>query len=115
MVDYPAPTAEPAGRDIWLDSETADWTPARAIEFRVKSESPTRLSMSFLDRNGVAYTAWTDIEPGEWRAVRIPFSGIRPNPYFQPPGAKTGASMDIGHVGGFGLAPQGRTSTAHYQ
>jgi hypothetical protein len=108
-VDYPAPTADPAGRDIWLDSETADWTPARTIEFRVKSDSAMRLSISFVDRNGVAYTSWTDIEAGDWRAVRIPFSEIRPNPYFQPPGAKLGASMDISNVARLGFAPQTRS------
>jgi len=42
--------------------------------------------------------------------VRIPFAEIRPNPYFQPPGAKIGVPMDIGAVERFGFAPQGRTS-----
>lgn len=110
VVNYPAPTADPAARDIWLDSETANWTQARTIEFRIKSDSATRLSLSFLDRNGVAYTAWTNVEPGEWRAVQLPFAEIRPNPSFQPPGAKVGASMDISRVERLGFAPQGRTS-----
>ena len=53
----------------------------------VKADSALRLSVSFLDQNGVAYTAWADVVPGDWRTVELPFEQIRPNPYFQPPGA----------------------------
>lgn len=106
LVEYPAPTGNPAGRDVWCDAETQDWTPARAISFRVKPDHATRLSVSFLDRNRVAYTSWTDLQGGEWQAVRISFDEIRPNPYFQPPGAKTGAPIDVSEVMRIGFAPQ---------
>jgi hypothetical protein len=38
--------------------------------------------------------------------VRIAFADIRPNPYFQPPGAKTGAPIDVSAVERIGFAPQ---------
>jgi len=38
--------------------------------------------------------------------VRIPFAEIRPNPYFQPPGAKTGTPLDVSDVKWIAFAPQ---------
>jgi hypothetical protein len=35
---------------------------------------------------------------------------MRPNPYFQPPGAKTGAPLDVSAVTFIAFAPQDRTS-----
>ena len=98
FVAYPAPTADPAGRDVHCDAENHDWTGGRAISFHVKPAQPMRLSVSFLDRNRVAYTAWTELKGGVWQQVRIPFDEIRPNPYFQRPDAKTGASLDVSAV-----------------
>lgn len=106
-IEYPAPTDDPAGRDVWCDAQHRDWTLGRAIAFRAKPDRPVRLSLSFLDRNQVAYTSWTDLEGGVWQTVRIPFDQIRPNPYFQPPGADTDAPIDVGDVAEFGFAPQG--------
>src|SRR5688572_18185471 len=91
LVEYPAPTGDPAGRDVWCDAAVQDWTPGRAISFRVKPGDAMRLSVSFLDRNRVAYTSWTELQGDVWQTVRIAFDEIRPNPYFQPPGATTGA------------------------
>jgi hypothetical protein len=109
LVEYPAPTGDPAGRDVRCEAEDQDWTIGRAISFQVKPAAPLRLSVSFLDRNSVAYTAWTDLQGGVWQAVRIPFADIRPNPYFQPPGAKTGAPLDVGDVKWIAFAPQDRS------
>src|SRR5215510_8110757 len=53
IVDYPAPTGDPAGRDVQCAAEHQDWTAGRAIEFQIKSAHPLRLSVSFLDRNHV--------------------------------------------------------------
>ena len=69
-----------------------------------------RLSVSFLDRNRIAYTAWTELKGGAWQLVRIPFDEIRPNPYFQPPDAKTGASLDVSAVGSIAFAPHDQTA-----
>jgi hypothetical protein len=110
FVEYPPPTGDPAGRDVWCDSENHDWTAGRAISFRVKPDHALKLSVSFLDRNRVAYTSWTELRGGEWQTVRIPFDEIRPNPYFQPPGAKTGAPIDVSEVMGIGFAPQDQTA-----
>jgi hypothetical protein len=106
LVEYPAPTSDPAARDVWCDAENVDWTRGRAISFQVRSEHDLRLSVSFLDRNGVAYTSWTDLLGETWQTVRIPFDEIRPNPYFQPPGAKKGAPIDVSEVRHIGFSPQ---------
>jgi hypothetical protein len=106
VVEYPAPTGNPAGRDVWCDAEHSDWTSGRAISFQVKPDHAVRLSVSFLDRNRVAYTSWTEPQGAVWQTVRIPFDQIRPNPYFQPPGANTSAPIDVSEVVRLGFAPQ---------
>jgi len=105
-VDYPAPTGTPAGRDVWCDAENTDWSAGKAISFQIKADHPMRLSMSFIDRNGVAYTSWVDVAGNTWQPARIAFDAIRPNPYFQPPGAKKGAPIDVSEVARIGFAPQ---------
>src|SRR5262245_35818874 len=106
FVDYPPPTADPASRDVQCDAEVHDWTAGRAVSFHVKPGQSSRLSVSFLDRSRVAYTAWADLKGGVWQEVRIPFDEIRPNPYFQFPDAKTGAPIDVSAVKGIAFAPQ---------
>jgi len=66
--------------------------------------------VSFVDRSGVVYTAWKNLTSGTWQTVRIPFDEIRPNPFFQPPGAKTGAALDVRDVKFIAFAPQDKTS-----
>jgi hypothetical protein len=80
------------------------------MSFQIKPAQALRLSVSFVDRNRVAYTAWRDLNGGVWQAVRIAFDEIRPNPYFQPPGARLGAPIDVSEVGWIAFAPQDRTS-----
>jgi hypothetical protein len=109
VVDYPAPTDDPAGRDVQCDASARDWTGGRAIAFQVKPAHALRLSVSFFDRNGVVYTSWSDLREG-WQSVRIAFDDIRPNPYFQPPGARLGAAIDVSDVKFIAFAPQDRTS-----
>ena len=110
IVEYPLPTGDPAGRDVQCAAEHRDWTAGRAIEFQIKSAHPLRLSVSFLDRNHVVYTAWRELKGGVWQQVRIPFDEIRPNPFFQPPDAKTGAPLDVSDVKFIAFAPQDQTS-----
>jgi hypothetical protein len=69
-----------------------------------------RLSVSFFDRNRVVYTSWADLKEGVWQPVRIAFDDLKPNPYFQPPGAKLGGPIDVSDVGWIAFAPQDRTS-----
>jgi Carbohydrate binding domain (family 11) len=95
---------------VQCDAENQDWTAGRAISFQIKPAHAVRLSVSFLDRNLVAYTNWMELTGGTWQRVRIPFSEIRPNPYFQPPGAKTGAPLDVSEVKGIAFAPHDQTS-----
>jgi hypothetical protein len=109
IVEYPPPTADPAGRDVQCDAEIRDWSAGRAISFQIKPVHPMRLSVSFLDRNRVVYTAWTDLKGG-WQWVHVRFDEIRPNPYFQPPGAKAGAPLDVSDVTFVAFAPQDKTS-----
>ena len=106
LVDYPGPTKDPAGRDVRCAARNQDWTGGRAISFQAKPAHAMRLSVSFVDRNGVVYTAWTNLTAGVWQTVRIPFDEIRPNPFFQPPGAKTGAALDVSDVKFVAFAPQ---------
>jgi hypothetical protein len=108
MVDYPAPTTDPAGRDVQCDAEARDWTGGRAMAFQVKPAHALRLSVSFIDRNGVVYTSWSDLKEG-WQWVQIAFDSIRPNPYFQPRGAKLGGPIDVSDVKFIAFAPQDKT------
>jgi hypothetical protein len=39
---------------------------------------PGELSVSFLDRNHVAYTTWIDLTGGVWQTVRLPFDQMQP-------------------------------------
>jgi hypothetical protein len=105
-VEYPPRTSDPAGRDVQCTAENQDWTGGSAIAFQIKPERAVRLSLSFVDRNRVAYTAWTELKGAVWQAVRIPFAGIRPNPFFQPPGAKSGSPIDVSDVRFIAFAPQ---------
>ena len=109
IVDYPAPTGDPAGRDVSCDAENRDWRAGSALSFRIKPSHAVKLSVSFLDANGVAYTSWTDLQGGVWQTVRIPFDRIRPNPYFQPPDAKQGAAIDVNDVSSVAFAPHDET------
>ena len=106
LVDYPVQGKDPGGRDVWCVAKNRDWTTGRAISFQVKPDDDLRLSLSFLDRNRVAYTAWRELKGGVFQLVRIPFDEIRPNPFFQPPGARTGGPIDVSDVGEIGFAPQ---------
>ena len=110
IVEYPAPTADPAGRDVQCTAQSQDWTAGHAISFQAMPAHDLRLSVSFLDRNRVVYTAWTDLKGGVWQPVRVPFDAIRPNPFFQPPDAKTGAPIDVSDVKFIAFAPQDKTS-----
>ena len=69
-----------------------------------------RLSVSFVDRNRVAYTARVDLKGAGWQLIRIPFDEIRPNPFFQFPDAKTGAALDISDVKFIAFAPQDKAA-----
>jgi hypothetical protein len=110
VVEYPERPGDPAGRDVWCDSENRDWTTGRALSFQIKPANPERISVSFMDRNRVVYTAWIDLQGGVWQPVLIRFQQLRPNPYVQPPDAKTGAPMDLSDIGGFAFAPHNRSS-----
>ena len=110
IVDYPAPTGNPAGRDVQCDAQATDWSGGRAIAFRINAAQPSRISVSFIDRNRVVYTSWTDLKGGDWEQVRIPFDAVRPNPYFQPPDAKTGAPIDVSDVKFIAFAPQDKAA-----
>jgi len=106
FVDYPSAGNDPAGRDIHLEAEQRDWSGASAIAFQIRSPQPVRVSVSFVDRNQVAYTTWVNALGDSWHLISLPFRDLRPNPYFQPPGAKTGAPLDISDVSGISFAPQ---------
>jgi hypothetical protein len=110
LIEYPAATDNPAGRDVWLDVEQRDWTRGSAITFQVKPDHPTRMSVSFADRNHVAFTTWVDLPDTTWQSVRLRLDRIRPNPYFQPPDAAVGKPMDLREVNGLGFAPQDRAA-----
>jgi hypothetical protein len=106
LVEYPAPTPDPAGRDVWCDAENRDWSRGRVISFQVKPEHAMKLSVSFFDRNRVVYTSWVELDGNVWQPVRVSFDNVRPNPYFQPPDAKVGAPLDVSDVPGMAFAPQ---------
>jgi hypothetical protein len=95
-----------AARDVQCSVETRNWGTGRAITFQAKSAHPTKLSVSFLDRNHVAYTSWTELPDTAWHAVRIAFDEVRPNPCSQPPDARTGAPIDVSDVDAIAFAPQ---------
>jgi hypothetical protein len=106
IVDYPAPTGDLAGRDVQCAAINRDWSAGRAIAFQIKPGHAMRLSLSFMDRNRVAYTSWVDLNAGVWQSILIPFDTMRPNPFFQPPDAKRGAPIDVNDVEWIAFAPQ---------
>jgi hypothetical protein len=106
QVDYPEANDNPAGRDVACDADERDWAAGRALSFRVKAEQPLKIAVSFLDRNKVVYTSWVTLQPGVWQPVRLPFAEMKPNPYFQPPDAKTGSPIDVSDVAFIAFAPQ---------
>src|SRR5262245_49797318 len=110
IVEYPVPSGDPAARDVQCPAVHRDWTNGRAIAFDAKADHALRLSVSFLDRNRVAYTTWTELQAGVWQIIRIPFDQMRPNPFFQPPDAKTGAPIDVSDVRGSAFAPQDKSA-----
>jgi hypothetical protein len=105
-VEYPARAADPAARDVWCDVESRDWTRGSVIRFGIKPDHAIPLSVSFLDGNRVAYTAFVSLQADTWQTVRIPLDSIEPNPYFQPPGANPDAPLDVHDVTRIGFAPQ---------
>jgi len=109
-VEYPVPTADPAGRDVQCLAKNTDWTAGHAIAFRIKPDHALTLSVSFFDRNRVVYTTRIELQGSVWQTVRIPFDDMRPNPYFQPPDAKKGAPLDVSNVSFIAFAPQDRSS-----
>jgi hypothetical protein len=110
VVEYPVPTGDPAGRDVRCIAVNPDWTGGRGISVQIKPDHAMRLSVSFIDRNRVVYTAWKDLEGDAWQLVQIPFDEIRPNPFFQPPGAKTGAPLDVSQVEFIAFSPQDKAA-----
>ena len=110
QVEYPAPSGNPAGRDVQCEAEHRNWSSGRAISFQVKPAHALRLSVSFLDRNRVVYTSWADLKEGVWQVVRIAFADMKPNPYFQPPDARKGSAIDVSDVAFIAFAPQDQTS-----
>ena len=109
-VEYPAPGANPAGRDVWCDVAQTDWTSGRAIVFQVRPEhAPDCRCRSWIETGLRIRTGWI-CRVGAWQTVRIPLDQIRPNPYFQPPGANTGAPIDVSEVARLGFAPQDKSA-----
>lgn len=105
VVDYPPPTGDEAGRDVWCDAEHDDWSGGQVVSFRAKPDHDVRLSVSFFARNRVVYTTWIDLRGGVWQPVRVRLDLIRPNPYFQRPDANLTAPIDVTEVKGIAFAP----------
>jgi len=110
VVEYPEPGPNPAARDVQCVAERTDWSGSSGIAFQVKSGQPSRMSVSFIDRNHVVYTAYVDLKGGEWQAVQIAFDSISPNRFFQPPDAKTGSPIDVSDVKFIAFAPQDKVA-----
>jgi carbohydrate binding protein with CBM11 domain len=106
FVDYPAPSGDPAGRDVRCEAENRDWRAGNAVAFVVRATQARKLSVSFFDKNRVAYTHWVELSGDGWQPVRVAFADIRPNPYFQLPDANRGAPLDVSEVSGLAFAPQ---------
>lgn len=109
-VQYPLATNDPAGRDVNCDAENQDWTAGNAVSFQIKPAQAVKISVSFLDRNHVAYTDYRELEGGAWQPVRITFADWPKNLYFQPKDAKLDQPMDVSEVTGIAFAPQVSTS-----
>jgi hypothetical protein len=105
-VQYPAGSGKPAARDVWCQAIDRDWSAGRAIAFQIKPAAALRLSVSFMDGHRVAYTTWLELQGGRWQPLCIPLAELRPNPYFQPPGADTSGPLDVRSVNALGFAPQ---------
>jgi hypothetical protein len=106
IVDYPLPSTDPAARDVRCASENSNWTAGRGISFQIKPDHDARISVSFFDRNRVAYTSWRDLKGAVWQTVWIPFDEMRPNPFFQLPNVNKNAPLDVSEVRDIMFAPQ---------
>lgn len=105
-VTYPAASSNPAARDVQIAAEKTDWSSGQGLVFKARAEHPMRISVSFIDRNHVAYTALVNLTSSNWEDVAIAFDQIEPNPNFQPPDAKKGSAMDVSDVKFIAFAPQ---------
>ena len=110
VIDYAAATSDPAARDVMVAARDHDWSSGQALVLLVSASPATRISISFLERNHVADTAWVTLPDTLWRTLRLPFSAWKPNPFFQPPGAQPKSPLDVSDVAGIGVAPQGQGS-----
>jgi len=48
FVEYPRPTDDPAGRDVWCDADVRDWTGGSAISFQIKPAHSDKAVRVFL-------------------------------------------------------------------
>ena len=76
-----------------------DWSSAKTLSLRVKSERPEQLSFAFNDANQCAYTVDLPITQGKgWETLSVPMKAFKLNEYYQPPQAKKGAALDLTHI-----------------
>ena len=83
-----------------------DWRGAKALQVELYSRDPVELQFGFNDATQNAYSAFLpSTKGGGWETVTVPFGDVQHNKYYQPPGAKKGAVMDLSLIETFNLAP----------
>ncbi len=89
--------------DSW---DGQDWTGAKQVVIKVKSDEPIALQFGFNDANQNAYFGAVPSTRGSgWETVTLDFKDIVLNPYYQPTDAKKGAKQDLSRIETFNLAP----------
>ena len=83
-----------------------DWRGSKALELEVDTREPLQFQVGFNDANQNAYVAQSDPTRGKgWEKIEIPFDHFTLNPFYQPPGARKGAPLDLSHIETFNLSP----------
>ena len=109
LIDYPARSSDPAGRDVYFEAAHRDGqrearsAPHQFIACNLGVRLVSRPESRCVHRvDGIEARRGT--RSGSGSAM------FGENPYFQPPDANRGAPLDVSDVGGIGLAPQDSAS-----
>lgn len=108
-LQFQSELAEGGWGGAWLRAGEAwggqDWSGAKRITLRVKSDAPVSVELAFNDANQNAYVApAVNSAAGKgWQVLEVPFAGFQLNPYYQPPQAKKGAALDLGKIETFNI------------
>jgi hypothetical protein len=90
------------GRNI----PVSDLSKNTCFKFKIKSNVSGQVQMSLKDSFNVQYVTIFQVSPTDWTEVTVPFSSFQKDPYYTPPGAHLGHSMDLKMTKGISFTPK---------